>query len=132
MFSIRRKLSVTSLFHVRIGRSKTIRDFMKCFGVAILQLDTVSPDTVLQAVKQAIRLNTQFFDSLSQHPLTRCSSGETSSLCSRMTQPLRPKERLPIHLIPGTTTGIRESGVGMIGTEGINATPPNHPVFIGV
>ena len=42
---------------------------MKCFGVAILQLDTISPNMVLYAVNQVIRPNTQFFDSLSLHPL---------------------------------------------------------------
>ena len=41
---------------------------MKCFGAAILQLDSVSLDTVLQTMKQAILPNTQFFDSLSLHP----------------------------------------------------------------
>ena len=43
---------------------------MKHFGAAILQLEVVIPDTILQAVKQAIRPNTQFFDSLSLHPPT--------------------------------------------------------------
>ena len=43
---------------------------MKCFGAAILQIDAISSDIVLQAVKQAIRPNTQFFDSLSLHPST--------------------------------------------------------------
>ena len=43
---------------------------MKHFEVAILQLDVVSLDMILQAVKQVIRLNTQFFDSLSLHPPT--------------------------------------------------------------
>ena len=70
MCSVKRKQSVTSLFHVRMGRFKSIRDFMKRSGAAILQLDVVSPDTVLQAMKQAIRPNTQFFDSLSLHPPT--------------------------------------------------------------
>ena len=41
---------------------------MKHFGAVILQLDAVSLNTVLQAVKQAICPNTQFFDSLSLHP----------------------------------------------------------------
>ena len=62
------KKSVTSIFHVRMGKSESIKDFMKLFGVAILQLDVVSPDTVLHVVKQAIRYNTQFFDSLSLYP----------------------------------------------------------------
>ena len=43
---------------------------MKRFEAAILQLDAVSPDTVLQVVKQAIHPNTQFFDSLTLHPPT--------------------------------------------------------------
>ena len=47
MCSIRRKQSFINLFHVRMGRSESIRDFMKCFGVLILELDIVIPDTVL-------------------------------------------------------------------------------------
>ena len=43
---------------------------MKRFGAAILQLDIVSTNTVMQAVKQAIHPNTKFFDSLSLHPST--------------------------------------------------------------
>ena len=43
---------------------------MKRFGSTLLQLDSVSSDTALQAVKQVIRPNTQFFDSLSLQPLT--------------------------------------------------------------
>ena len=70
MCSVRRKQSVTSLFHVKIGRSKSIRDFMKSIGAAILQPDAVSLDIVLQEVKQAIPHNTHFFDSLSLHPPT--------------------------------------------------------------
>ena len=42
---------------------------MKCFRAVILQLDAMTPDTVLQAVKQAIHPNTQFFDFISLHPL---------------------------------------------------------------
>ena len=41
---------------------------MKCFGAAILQLNVVSTAMVMQAVKQAICPNTQFFNSLSLHP----------------------------------------------------------------
>ena len=67
---VRRKQSVTSLFHVQMGRSETIRDFMKQFGSALLQLDSVSSYTALHAVKQNIRSNTQFFDSFSLQPPT--------------------------------------------------------------
>ena len=43
---------------------------MKRFRVFLLQLDFVNSDTTLQVIKQAIRSNTQFFDSLSLQPLT--------------------------------------------------------------
>ena len=56
------------MFHIRMGKSEIIKDFMKRFGAALWQLDYVSSNTALQAVKQAIRSNTQFFDSLSLQP----------------------------------------------------------------
>ena len=43
------------LIHVQMGRSETIQEFMKWFKAALLQLDAVSPDIVLQSVKQANR-----------------------------------------------------------------------------
>ena len=55
---------------LRIGRFDTIKDFMKHFGVSMIQLDSVSSDTTLQAVKKAICPNTQFFDSFSLQPPT--------------------------------------------------------------
>ena len=42
---------------------------MKLLGFALLQLDSVSPDTALSDVKKDIHPNTQFFDSLSFQPL---------------------------------------------------------------
>ena len=59
---------MSSLFNVRIGKSKTVRDFMKRFGVALLQLEAMSSDTTLQAVNKPFAPNMQFFDSLSLHP----------------------------------------------------------------
>ena len=59
---------MASLLHVRIEKSESIKVFMQCFGAVILQLDTVSSDTVMHAIKQGP--HTQFFDSLSLHPLT--------------------------------------------------------------
>ena len=43
---------------------------MTCFEATILQLEVVSPDTVLQVVKEAINPNTQFFNSLLLFPPT--------------------------------------------------------------
>ena len=42
---------MTSLFHVRIGESEMVRDFMKRFEVALIQLEAMSPNMALQAVK---------------------------------------------------------------------------------
>ena len=43
---------------------------MKRFGAAILQLDALSSDIILQEVKQVIRPSTYFFYSLLLHPPT--------------------------------------------------------------
>ena len=56
---------MANLFHVKMGSSKTIRDFMKRFEAVILQLDTINTDTVMQVVKQVIQPNAKFFASLS-------------------------------------------------------------------
>ena len=61
---------MSSVFSTSRWVVESIRDFMKCVGEPIHQLDVVSPDTVLQAVKLVIHPNTQFFDSLSLHPPT--------------------------------------------------------------
>ena len=113
MCSMPRKQSVTSLFHIRIGRSETIRDFMKRFGSALLQLDSVSSDTTLQAVKQAIRPNTQFFD-LSLYSLRlrlmNYSKEAISTPYSRMTSWQQPRERWLVPPTVRTTVGVRENG----------------------
>lgn len=58
--SVRWKQSVASLFHIKMERRESIQSFMKRFGGAILQLDGVSMDTVMQAIKEAIYPNTIF------------------------------------------------------------------------
>ena len=42
---------MTSLLHVGMERSESIKDFIKRFGLVILQLDIVNADTVMLAVK---------------------------------------------------------------------------------
>ena len=56
---------MASPFYLKMRQSETIRDFMKRFGAVILQLDTVSMDTMRHAIKNAIHPNTQLFASLS-------------------------------------------------------------------
>ena len=62
--------AVHHLFVSHLGRSETITDFMKWFRAALLHLDSVSPDTTLQAIKQAIHPSIQFYGSLSIQPPT--------------------------------------------------------------
>ena len=50
------------------AREREQDGIMKQFGLSLLQLDSVSSDTALQAVKQAIHPNMQFFDSFSLQP----------------------------------------------------------------
>ena len=66
--SVRRKKSVASLFHIKLDREESILSFMKRFGVAILQLNEVSMDTVIQAIKEAISQTLIF---LIPYPLIR-------------------------------------------------------------
>ena len=49
-------------------RGESLRDFMKRFGGVIHQLEAVSMDFVMQAVKQAVRPGSQFFSSISLKP----------------------------------------------------------------
>lgn len=66
--SVRRKQSVASLFHVKMNWNESIRNFIKRFGGAILQLNGVSMDTVMWVIKEAIHLNAPFFNSISLEP----------------------------------------------------------------
>ena len=53
--SVRLKRSVAYLFRTKIERGESLRGFMKRFTGIIHQLDAVSMDFVMQAVKQAIK-----------------------------------------------------------------------------
>ena len=68
MCSVRQKLSVASLFHDKMRKGESIRKFMKCFGAVILQLESVTIELIMQAVKETIQPNTPFFASLSLDP----------------------------------------------------------------
>ena len=50
--------------------NESLREFMKRFGQAVLQVEAYSIDAVLQIFKRNICPGTPFFESLSKKPLT--------------------------------------------------------------
>ncbi|RVW60021.1 hypothetical protein CK203_089513 [Vitis vinifera] len=50
--------------------NETLREFVKCFGQAILQVESYSMDAVLQIFKRSICPRTLFFESLAKKPPT--------------------------------------------------------------
>ena len=58
---IRQKVSVASLFHIKMKRRESIREFMKHFDTVILQLESVNIELIMQAVKEVIQPNRHFF-----------------------------------------------------------------------
>ena len=50
--------------------NESLREFMKCFGQAILHVESYSMDVVLQIFKQSICPGTPFFESLAKKPPT--------------------------------------------------------------
>ena len=60
---------MATMFIIKMENRVTLHSFMKLFRGAILQLDSVSMNTVMLAVKQAVKPNTLFFNSLALEPL---------------------------------------------------------------
>ena len=50
--------------------NESLRDFVKRFGPAVLQVEAYSMDAVFQIFKRSICLGTPFFESLAKKPLT--------------------------------------------------------------
>ena len=85
--SVRRKQSVTTIFHVKMEREESIRSFMKRFGEAIIRLDEASMDTIMRAIKKAIFLNTSCliqYSSILLCQWTNCFKEQTSILYWKM------------------------------------------------
>ena len=57
MCSVRRKHSVASLFYIKMEMVESLWEFMNRFSAMILQLESISIDTVMQAVKARLKIS---------------------------------------------------------------------------
>ncbi|RVW83262.1 hypothetical protein CK203_039662 [Vitis vinifera] len=68
--SARYKQNISTLQNIKMQENESLRDFVKRFGPAVLQVEAYSMDAVLQIFKRSICLGTPFFESLAKKPLT--------------------------------------------------------------
>ncbi|XP_034708879.1 uncharacterized protein LOC117931916 [Vitis riparia] len=68
--SARHKQNISTLQNIKMQENETLREFVKRFGQAVLQVESYSMDAVLQIFKRIICLRTPFFESLAKKPLT--------------------------------------------------------------
>ena len=91
--SARHKQNISTLQNIKMQDNESLREFVKRFGQAILQVEACSMDAVLQIFKRSICPGTPFFESLTKKPPTmmddlfrRASSHPASLGCRTGTQ----------------------------------------------
>ena len=67
--SARHKQNISTLQNIKMQENETLREFVKRFGQAVLQVESYSMDVVLQIFKRSICPGTPFFESLAKKPL---------------------------------------------------------------
>nr|CAN68845.1 hypothetical protein VITISV_032037 [Vitis vinifera] len=99
--SARHKQNISTLQNIKMRDNESLREFVKRFGQAVLQIEACSMDAVLQIFKRSICPGTPFFeDRWSKSLLQRwtiCSDVLTNIQCSKMTyvQPLSKHAKPP-------------------------------------
>ncbi|RVW84420.1 hypothetical protein CK203_040675 [Vitis vinifera] len=68
--SARHKQNISTLQNIKMQDNKSLREFVKRFGQAVLQVEACSMDVVLQIFKRSIYPGTPFFESLAKKPPT--------------------------------------------------------------
>ncbi|RVW74923.1 hypothetical protein CK203_049936 [Vitis vinifera] len=68
--SARHKQNISTLQNIKMQDNESLREFVKRFGQAILQVEACSMDAVLQIFKRNICPSTPFFESLAKNPPT--------------------------------------------------------------
>ena len=68
--SARHKQNISTLQNIKMQENETLREFMKRFEQAVLQVELYSMDAVLEIFKRSICLGTPFFESLAKKPPT--------------------------------------------------------------
>ncbi|XP_059597878.1 uncharacterized protein LOC132254885 [Vitis vinifera] len=68
--SARHKQNISTLQNIKMQENESLREFVKRFGQAVLQVEAYSMDVVLQIFKQSICPGTPFFESIAKKPPT--------------------------------------------------------------
>ncbi|KAL6316293.1 hypothetical protein AAG906_017924 [Vitis piasezkii] len=68
--SARHKQNISTLQNIKMRDNESLREFVKRFGQAVLQIEACSMDVVLQIFKRSICPGTPFFESLVKKPPT--------------------------------------------------------------
>ena len=68
--SARHKQNISTLQNIKMQDNESLREFVKRFGQAVLQVEACSMDVVLQIFKRSICPGTPFFESLAKKPPT--------------------------------------------------------------
>ena len=68
--SARHKQNISTLQNIKMQENESLREFVKRFGQAVLQVEAYSMDAVLQIFKRSICPGTPFFESLAKKPPT--------------------------------------------------------------
>ena len=68
--SARHKQNISTLQNIKMQEKETLREFVKRFGQAVLQVELYSMDAILQIFKRSICPGTLFFESLAKKPPT--------------------------------------------------------------
>ena len=68
--SARHKQNISTLQNIKMQENETLREFVKRFGQAVLQVESYSMDAILQIFKWSICPGTPFFESLAKKPPT--------------------------------------------------------------
>nr|CAN79633.1 hypothetical protein VITISV_038059 [Vitis vinifera] len=66
----RHKQNISTLQNIKMRDNESLREFVKRFGQAVLQIEACSMDAVLQIFKRSICPGTPFFESLAKKPPT--------------------------------------------------------------
>ncbi|XP_034697355.1 uncharacterized protein LOC117923243 [Vitis riparia] len=66
--SARHKQNINTLQNIKMKDNESLREFVKRFGQAVLQVEACSMDAVLQIFKRSICPGTPFFESLAKKP----------------------------------------------------------------
>ena len=64
------KKNISTLQNIKMQENKSLRDFMKRFEQAVLQVESYNMDTILQVFKRSISLDTPFFKPLAKNSPT--------------------------------------------------------------